>query len=79
MTSGKQRDNVLQHPGKAALRGRTERSRQPHSEAVGRGATIFAGYIRSYARTKAKAEAKAQTEAQEGQEAWQQDFPPSAA
>ncbi len=77
MTSGKQRDNVLQHPGKAALRGRTERSRQPHSEAVGRGATVFAGYIRSYARTKA--EAHAQAEAQEGQEAWQQDFPPSAA
>ena len=71
MMSGKQRDNVLQHPGKAALRGKTERSRQPHSEAVGRGATVFAGYIRSYARTK--------TEAQEGQEAWQQDFPPSAA
>lgn len=71
MTSGKQRDNVLQHPGKAALRGKTDRSRQPHSEAVGRGATVFAGYIRSYARTK--------TEAQEGREAWQQDFPPSAA
>ena len=75
MTSGKQRDNVLQHPGKAALRGETERSRQPHSEAVGRGATVFAGYIRSYARTKAEAHAQAE----EGQEAWQQDFPPSAA
>ncbi len=69
MTSGKQRDNVLQHPGKAARRGKTDRSRQPHSEAVGRGATVFVGYIRSYARA----------ETQEDQKTWQQDLPPSAA
>ena len=75
MSSGKQRDSVFQHPGEAALRDKIDRSRQLRSDTLGRGATVFVGYIRSCAKTQAKAQAQDQ----EGEDTWHPNLPPPTA
>ncbi|MDJ0943463.1 MAG: hypothetical protein QNJ30_08360 [Kiloniellales bacterium] len=71
MTADRQQDDAFRHPGDAALRRKMDRSRQLRSEALGRGASVFVGYIRS--------QAKRETQPEDGQETWQPDFPPTVA
>jgi len=71
MTVDRQQDGAFQHPDKAAVRDKMDRSGQLRAQTLGRGASVFIGYIRSHARPRA--------EVSKDQEAWQQGVPPTAA